>query len=133
MSGQTILVELIGKIIPFLRKEKYDYKVAEEICELCLPYLSIKETTLFSYVVLSIFDELRVYIEDVVEELGKMFGIAAQNGEEERISNYLQEDFINHLQTLKEQSQDSKELHRILTDMIHKWLTFEKEDFSRYK
>ena len=132
MSGQTILVELIGKTIPFLRKEKYDYKVAEEICELCLPYLSIKETTLFSYVVLSIFDELRVYIEDVVEELGKLFGISAQNGEEERISNYLQEDFINHLQTLKEQPQDSKELHWILTDMIHKWLTFEKEDFSRY-
>ncbi|NQE53986.1 hypothetical protein C5S29_10380 [ANME-1 cluster archaeon GoMg3.2] len=133
MSGQTTLVELIGKIIPFLRKEKYDYKVAEEICKLCLPYLSIKETTLFSYVVLSIFDELRIYIEDVVDELGKMFGIAAQNGEEERISNYLQEDFITHLQTLKEQPQDSKELHRILSDMIHKWLTFEKEDFSRYK
>ncbi len=60
MSGQTILVELIGKIISFLRKEKYDYKVAEEICKLCLPYLSIKETTLFSYVVLSIFDDLRI-------------------------------------------------------------------------
>lgn len=133
MSGQTILVELIGKIIPFLRKEKYDYKVAEEICKLCLPYLSIKETTLFSYVVLSIFDDLRIYIEDVVEELGKIFGIAAQNGEEKRISNYLQEDFINHLQTLKEQPQDSKELDRSLTDMIHKWLTFEKEDLSRYK
>ena len=118
MSGQTTLVELIGKIIPFLRKEKYDYKVAEEICKLCLPYLSIKETTLFSYVVLSIFDELRIYIEDVVDELGKMFGMAAQNGEEERISNYLQEDFITHLQTLKEQPQDSKELHRILSDMV---------------
>ncbi len=68
-----------------------------------------------------------------MEELGKIFGIAAQNGEEKRISNYLQEDFINHLQTLKEQPQDSKELDRILTDMIPKWLTFEKEDLSRYK
>jgi hypothetical protein len=95
--------------------------------------MNIKDTTLFSYVLFSLFDELRNYVEDVVWDLGKMFGAAAQDKEEERISNSLQGDFISNLQILKENPQDSKELHRILSDMICKWITFDREDLSKYR
>lgn len=132
MTKQTSLLELINKIIPLLEREKYNHEVVEEICKSCHPYMTNKETTLFSYVLFSIFDELRIYIEDIVWELGKMFGAAAQDGEEERISSYLREDFISYLQTLKETPQDAKELDRILSDMVYKWITFDREDLSKY-
>ena len=132
MSKQTRSSELINKVVPPLKKERYNHEVAKGICKSCLPYMPIKETTLFSYVLFSIFDELRIYIENTVWELGKMFGAAAQDKEEERISNYLQEDFVSYLQTLKETPQDAKELHRILSDMIYKWITFDREDLSKY-
>ena len=133
MSKQTHLSELINKIVPPLKKERYSHEVAKEICESCLPYMNIKDTTLFSYALFSLFNELRIYIEDIVWDLGKMFGAAAQDEEEKRISNYLQGNFISNLQILKENPQDSKELHRILSDMICKWITFDREDLSKYR
>jgi hypothetical protein len=132
-TGLRFLLEIINKIVPLIEREKYNHEVVEEICKSCLPYMPIKETTLFSYVLFSIFDELRIYTENTVWELGKMFGSAAQDREEERISSYLREDFISYLQTLKEKPQDAKELHRILSDMVYKWITFEREDLSKYR
>ena len=132
MTEQRHLIELIDNMVPLLKQERYNHKVVEEICKLCLPYIPLKETTLFSYVLFSLFDELRIYIEDIVWELGKMFGPDAQDKEEERITHCFQEDFIGNLQTLKENPQNSKELRRILSAMIYKWITFDKEVLSNY-
>lgn len=131
MNTQNHLVELIDKILPHLKNRIYNYELTDEIWALCLPYVHIKETTLFSYVVMSVFNELRIYISDVVWELGKSFGVSAQNREEERISNYFRDDFINYLQSLKETTEENM-LYYVLTDMICKWVTFEREKMDRF-
>lgn len=130
MSGQKQLVDLIEKILPHLRNETYNYDVTKEVCTLCIPYVHIKETALFSYVIHSIFNELNDYIADVVWDLGKSFGSNAQDREEERISKYLRDEYINDLQYLKKSTEDLEVLHKVLTDLICKWLTFEREEIT---
>jgi hypothetical protein len=130
MTGQNHLVKLIDEILPLLKNEIYNYEVTKEICTLCLQYVHFKETALFSYVVMSIFNELNNYITDVVWNLGKSFGVTAQNREEERISKYLRDDFTNYLQYLKKPTEDLNMLHSVLTDMICKWLTFKREEIA---
>ena len=127
MTGQKPLVKLIAEILPLLKSERYDYDVTKKICRLCLQYVHFKETVLFSYVVMSIFNELNNYIADVVWDLAKSFGASAQNREEERISNYFRDDFINYLEHVKKHTEDLNMLHNVLTDMIYKWLTFKRE------
>lgn len=130
MTGQNHLVKLIDEILPLLKNEIYNYEVTKEICTLCLQYVHFKETALFSYVVMSIFNELNNYITDVAWNLGKSFGVTAQNREEERISKYLRDDFTNYLQYLKKPTEDLNMLHSVLTDMICKWLTFKREKIA---
>lgn len=127
MTGQKHLVKVIADVLPLLKSERYNYDMTKEICALCSQYVHFKETALFSYVVMSIFNELNIYITDVVWELGKSFGITAQNREEERISEYFRDDFINYLEHMKKSTEDLNMLHSVLTDMIYKWITFKRE------
>ena len=127
MTGQKHLAKLIDEILPLLKSERYNYEVTKEICTLCFQYVYFKETALFSYVVMSIFNELNNYITDVVWNLGKSFGVTAQDREEERISKYFRDDFINYLEHMKKSTEDLNMLHGVLTDMICKWRTFKRE------
>jgi len=79
---------------------------------------------------MSIFNELNNYITDVVWNLGKSFGVTAQNREEERVSKYFRDDFIHYLEHVKKPTEDLNMLHSVLTDMICKWLTFKREKIA---
>jgi len=126
------LEELVDKLIPLLRYDEYNYELVTELCRSCLTYLSINEATILSFILLSIFNELRIYIRDISEELDKMFGSTAQQKECERIAEYFKENFIICLEDLKGKNLKCEEMHQIIIELIFLWLNFEKEDLSKF-